>query len=518
VNAPACPAGSSTDRQTTTTEGVAALYKYLLCWRYLRTRYIALASVISVTLGVATMIVVNSVMAGFSEKMRDRLHGVLADVIVESVSLDGFYNSDEVVAKILAVTGDDVEAIAPTMETVGMLRHTVNNEPITRPVLIIGVRPLERAKTGDFADFLFTGFHKRDPVTGRLVVGRDGKPVEERISPPSFAVSDQLRLNSSPAGEVLRGMTPEEIAEPEGDAFSKALQEQMRDQVPDNGVILGWALGTYHRQGKESDEFLAPPGSRVSLVFPKGNTRPEAAVESASVVGYFKSGMSEYDSNHVYMPLERLQFLRGLTDERGRGAVNAVQIKVKPGVDIDAVRQRVQTGLETLRPMFFRVQTWEQKQGALLSAVAIEQSILNMLLFFIIAVAGFGILATFFMIVVEKTRDIGVLKALGASNSGIRGIFLGYGLLLGGVGCGVGLAGGLVFVRYINEAEKLMSLVLGHKVFDDSIYYFNEIPTLVRPWTVVAVVGGALFIAAAASVWPAQRASRLHPVRALRFE
>ena len=76
------------------------MYKYLLCWRYLKTRYIALASVISVMLGVATMIVVNSVMAGFAEKMRDRLHGVLADVVVESVSLDGFYNSDEVMARV----------------------------------------------------------------------------------------------------------------------------------------------------------------------------------------------------------------------------------------------------------------------------------------------------------------------------------------------------------------------------------------------------------------------------------
>ena len=110
--------------------------------------------------------------------------------------------------------------------------------------------------------------------------------------------------------------------------------------------------------------------------------------------------------------------------------------------------------------MFFRVWTWEQKQGPLLGAVAIEQSILNILLFFIIAVAGFGILAIFSMIVVEKTRDIGVMKALGASTAGIRGIFLGYGLLLGAVGSGVGMVGGLLFVRYINEIEKVLSVVM----------------------------------------------------------
>lgn len=119
---------------------------------------------------------------------------------------------------------------------------------------------------------------------------------------------------------------------------------------------------------------------------------------------------------------------------------------------------------------------------------------------------------------IAKTRDIGVLKALGASTSGVRGIFLGYGLLLGMVGSGVGMIGGLLFVRYINTIEKGLSIVTGRKVFDDSIYYFNEIPTLVEPWTVIMIVLGALFIAAAASVWPAQRAAKLHPVRALRFD
>src|SRR6202008_1365162 len=115
-------------------------------------------------------------------------------------------------------------------------------------------------------------------------------------------------------------------------------------------------------------------------------------------------------------------------------------------------------------PMYFRVSTWEQKQGPLLAAVAVEQSILNMLLFFIIAVAGFGILAIFSMIVVEKTRDIGVMKALGASTSGVRGIFLGYGLLLGTVGSGVGMIGGLLFVRYINNIETFLSKVTGRRV------------------------------------------------------
>ncbi len=101
----------------------------------------------------------------------------------------------------------------------------------------------------------------------------------------------------------------------------------------------------------------------------------------------------------------------------------------------------------------FRVRTWEQLQGPLLAAVAVEQSILNILLFFIIAVAGFGILAIFSMIVVEKTRDIGILKALGASTAGVRQIFLAYGLSLGLVGSGVGMIGGLA-VRPLHQRHR----------------------------------------------------------------
>jgi lipoprotein-releasing system permease protein len=313
---------------------------------------------------------------------------------------------------------------------------------------------------------------------------------------------------------LLKDKPPGEADDP----FESELRKQLLEQAPERGAVIGWALGTIHRPGAQRDTFIAPPGTKIQLFFPSAGNRPEAAYDDYTVVGYFKSGMSEYDSQHVYVPLERLQFMRLLQDEQGRGAVNAIQIKVKPGTDIDALAARLQTALDRLRPLSFRVATWEQKQGPLLAAVAIEQSILNMLLFFIIAVAGFGILAIFFMIVVEKTRDIGIMKALGASTAGVRGIFLGYGLLLGLVGSGVGMAGGLTFVAYINDIEKWLSKVLGHRVFDDTVYYFSEIPTRVDPYTVAWIVAGALFIAVVASVWPAQRAATMHPVKALRFE
>ncbi|MFN9913371.1 MAG: FtsX-like permease family protein, partial [Pirellulaceae bacterium] len=116
-----------------------------------------------------------------------------------------------------------------------------------------------------------------------------------------------------------------------------------------------------------------------------------------------------------------------------------------------------------------------------LAAVQMETTILNILLFMIIAVAGFGILATFFMIVVEKTRDIGILKSLGAPGAGVASIFLGYGLLLGMVGSGVGGVMGLLFVRNINQIANLIEQLTGREVFYPTVDSIREIPTSVHP-------------------------------------
>ena len=223
----------------------------------------------------------------------------------------------------------------------------------------------------------------------------------------------------SPAGARLKEIE----GEPE-DEFKRAMQEQLeiqrRQQVPDQGAILGYALATCTRGRVSLTSTSRTPAPR-SACFPQSGKKPEAGFDAFTVVGFFKSGMSEYDSTHVYVPLEQLQKTRLLVGPDGKGAVNQIQIKVKPGTNLDRLADRLQLALERLHPMFFRVSTWEQKQGPLLGAVAIEQSILNILLFFIIAVAGFGILAIFSMIVVEKTRDIGVMKALGASTAGSAG-------------------------------------------------------------------------------------------------
>ncbi|MEO2036614.1 MAG: FtsX-like permease family protein, partial [Planctomycetaceae bacterium] len=205
-------------------------------------------------------------------------------------------------------------------------------------------------------------------------------------------------------------------------------------------------------------------------------------------------------------------------DESGEIAVDhitSIQIKLKDYDHAEVVVDKLKAAFD---PAEVTVRTWESTQGVLLSAVEMETAILNVLLFLIITVAGFGILAIFYMIVVEKTRDIGILKSLGASSRGVMSIFLSYGLALGLVGSAAGVTIGLVFVKYINQIEDALSWVTGREVFNRDIYYFSSIPTHVNPMMVFWVALGAMGIAVLASIFPARRASRLHPVRALRFD
>jgi len=255
----------------------------------------------------------------------------------------------------------------------------------------------------------------------------------------------------------------------------------------------------------------------VVLTFANAHpTNPDAVHCKFTIVDFYESKMSEYDSTFVFVPIQALQELRGMFDRQtGTRYANAIQIKLKPGADGEAVRDKLRAAFD---PSFYEVSTWRDKQGPLLAAVEMETAILNVLLFLIITVAGFGILAIFLMIVVEKTRDIGILKSLGASGWGIQGIFLSYGFSLGLVGSGVGMVLGLLFVRYINQIADRLGQLTGRPVFDPEIYYFYKIPVLVDPWTVTWIMFGAVAIAVLASIVPAFRAARLHPVEALRYE
>ncbi len=126
------------------------MYKLLLCWKYLRTRFLAMVCIVSVMLGVATLIVVNSVMGGFSTKLKERLHGLLSDIVLEAYDYDGFTDARGKMAQIMAdpFLSKEVEAMTPTLEIFAMLQFTYRDVPFTRPVRLIGIEPEGRKMVG----------------------------------------------------------------------------------------------------------------------------------------------------------------------------------------------------------------------------------------------------------------------------------------------------------------------------------------------------------------------------------
>ena len=532
------------------------MYKLLLSWRYLRTRYIALASIISVTLGVATMIVVNSVMSGFTTEMQNRIHGILSDVVFESRSMNGFPDAEGHMEAIRKVAGKYIEAMTPTVFVPAMLSFQVQGQTITRPVQLIGIDPESQGAVSDFSIYLqhpdnrehaSFNLHPRgyDTTDHQANSDREGSGNVRNRDQMQYAGTNR-RMAYIDGQRLMAAMSAADAAEPSpemasndqaqvsdaakpvdpfaGIATPSQTEEPQNPYAQKTGIILGIALASFPRETGETkngipqyeDWFMVLPGEDVKLMFPTAGMPPQPSSGVFTIVDFYESKMSEYDSSFAFVPIRKLQEMRGMIDRTsGAALVNSIQIKLKPGVDGNMVRDLIQKNSSR---EFFIVSTWQDKQSALLAAVQMETAILNVLLFLIIAVAGFGILAIFFMIVVEKTRDIGILKSLGASGWGVMGIFLSYGLALGLLGSGVGMGLGLLIVAKINWIADVLGEITGKPVFDPEVYYFYKIPAIVDPLTVAWVVLGAVGIAVLASVMPAIRAARLHPVEALRYE
>jgi lipoprotein-releasing system permease protein len=306
---------------------------------------------------------------------------------------------------------------------------------------------------------------------------------------------------------------------PQRPAFVPPPQVPPADPPRVTGVIVGYSLAHYrykdHETGENREVELLKPGDDV-FIATVGASGVKPVSGTFVVADYFRSEMSEYDSSYVYVPIDELQRMRGMD-----GRVNALQLKLKGDLADDGpyVRDQLIPEVQSLfPPTEVRVVSWQQHQGPLLAAIDIERGILNLLLFMIVGVAGFSVLAIFSMIVSEKYRDIGVLKSLGASSLGVMGIFLGYGLLLAVIGCALGTGAGLLITENINEIEGWLTRRTGQQIFDRSVYYFDRIPTNVEPLAVALINLGAIGTAVLFSILPAWRAARLHPVRALRFE
>jgi lipoprotein-releasing system permease protein len=228
-----------------------------------------------------------------------------------------------------------------------------------------------------------------------------------------------------------------------------------------------------------------------------------------TVRGIFNVGYNEYNANVLVTSLENAQQLYQL-----QNAVHGIFVMLHDPMQVHAVAKQLHAALGDE----FAFVLWPEEHASLLDAILVEKNVMFYLLFFIMIVAAFGIMNSLITFVVQKTREIGMLKALGATRSQILWLFLSQSLIVGVVGVICGFALGMLAIHYRNGFLELMRKFTGFELFPAQIYNFTQLPALVDPGDIAQICGGAILICLLAGLAPALIAGRLQPVDALRHE
>ena len=419
-------------------------FELLLALRYLRPKrtfvsVITLISVLGVSLGVAVLIIVISVMSGFDRKLRDEILGFNTHLKV--VQPGGTISNYNQIASIVA-SNRNVTAVAPFVLERVLLETEPQNGPkqADAPYLRGMVPKLETNLT---------------VLPQKIVFGK-------------FDVSD-------------RGLLV-------GIEFARSM-----------GLEVGDRVNIYSPSDLNRMKEQAEKGGPAHAYTP-----PEFEIRGIFDVGYY-----EYNASVVVASLRDAQDLYDL-----KNSVHGLLVMLRDPYQAPSVSAEL---ARSLGPSF-RIITWMQENANILNALMVEKNVMFYILFFIMIVAALCILSALITFVVQKTREIGMLKALGATDFQVAALFLSQSALIGAVGDLVGYGLGMLALSYRNEFLHFMDRMFGFQLFPPSIYGFTDLPALIIGQDIWLICGSAWLICMLGGVIPAWRAGRLKPVEALRYE
>ncbi|MDP6935479.1 MAG: ABC transporter permease, partial [Myxococcota bacterium] len=380
---------------------------------------ITLISTLGVLVGVTALIMVLAVMEGFEVDLRDKILGSNAHLVV--LQYGGTFDAyEDVVATVQKTPG--VEAAAPFVYTEMMVRSAW----ASAGVILKGIDP---ERTDQVTD-----------VATNLIMGPDG--------PTQTTEQRQAVFSSLPARAT------EEDSDPEDDGA-----------LP--GMLIGNELAT---------QLKVYVGDRVHVINPVGGGlgpmgMPLPRARPFRIAGVFNSGMYEYDTKWSYVTLSSAQDFLNLP-----GQVTGIEARVTDFDAVDPIAREVEEALRTDDGEFpFYVRHWKNLNRNLFSALKLEKIVMGLILSLIVMVASLNIAGTLIIMVLTRSREISILRALGASTRAIRGIFMLEGLLIGTVGTAIGLGLGLLGCRALARYEFPL---------DTDVYYLDTLPVVVEPQTV----------------------------------
>ena len=325
-----------------------------------------------------------------------------------------------------------------------------------------------------------------------------------KAAAPYVQEQGMLTFDEAVRGTVVRGVIP--AAENTVADFGRYMQKGSFDALQPGrfGIVLGRDLANALRV------FV---GDKVTLVAPQGLVTPAAVlprVKQFEVVGIFEAGMYEYDSGLALVHLADAQALYRLGD-----AVSGVRLKLD---DLFAAPRVARELANTIIEPGLLVADWTRSHANFFRAVALEKTMMTLILFLIVAVAAFNIVSTLVMAVQEKYADIAILRTLGASPGSIMAIFVLQGSIIGVVGLAAGVLGGLALAFNLDVVIPALEALTGATLWNKEIYYIKELPSKVLPADVISIVSVSFVLTLLAAIYPSWRAARVNPAEALRYE